>query len=111
MILLLELILILSAPIAHIILCRRRINGRINLSIIAITFFCMIAGIGLSILAAYIDINNLPPEIKCATGSAGLAVLGMFIAASVIPLSAIVFYLIGYYRKKKSLSHDTIVVN
>lgn len=98
---LLELFLMIAAPLAHIVLGILHITGRIKLSISVITLICLIAGIVLPVLASYIDIVNLPSDVKCATGSVGFSFLGMFFTIAVIPASAIVFYLIAYYKRKK----------
>ena len=74
--------------------------GRIKLSILIITLTCLIAGILLPILGTYLDMINLPPNVKCATGSLGFAALGILITIIVIPASAIIFYIIAYYKKK-----------
>lgn len=98
---LLELLMIITAPLAHIILCLLNIKGRIKVSIIIITLICLIAGIVLPIFASYIDLINLPSDIKCATGVVGFAILGMLITVAVIPASAIIFSVIAYHKRKK----------
>jgi hypothetical protein len=95
-----ELVMIFAAPVAHIILGILQGTGRIKLSITIITLICLIAGIVLPVLASYIDIVNLPADVKCATGSVGFAFLGMFFTITVIPASAIIFYIIAYYKRK-----------
>jgi hypothetical protein len=97
---LLELLLMIAAPLAHIILCVLNIAGRIKLSIVIITLICLLAGIILPVLASYIDIVNLSSDVKCATGSVGFAFLGMFITIAIIPISAVIFYMITYYKRK-----------
>jgi hypothetical protein len=96
-----ELMLIVIAPVAQIILSILNLTGRVKMSLIVITLICLIAGIVLPVLASYIDIVNLPSDVKCATGSVGLAFLGMFITIAVIPASAIIFSLLAYYKRKK----------
>jgi len=98
---LLELFLMVAAPVAHIVLGVLHITGRIKLSISAITLICLIAGIVLPFLVSYIDIINLPPDVKCATGSVGFIFLGLIITIAVIPASALIFYTIAYYKQKK----------
>jgi len=98
---LLTLLLIVAAPILHITWCTLHLAGRTPVSFAAITFFCMVLGVAFPILASYIDIVNLPPDIKCATGSVGFAIIGIFITVVVIPISAIVFYSIAYYQRKR----------
>ncbi|CAM4426690.1 hypothetical protein SAMN06265348_12121 [Pedobacter westerhofensis] len=101
LLMLLEFILMIAAPVAHIVLCSMSYSSRINLSIIVITMLCLVAGIILPVLASYIDILNLPSDVKCATGSAGFAVLGTAATAVLIPISALLFYIIAYFRRKK----------
>jgi len=96
-----ELLLMITAPVAHVVLCILSQTGRIRLSISVITIFCLLAGIALPILASYLDIINLPSDVKCATGSAGFAVIGTTASAVLIPLSAMVFYITAYYKRKK----------
>ncbi|WP_158827428.1 hypothetical protein [Mucilaginibacter lacusdianchii] len=91
----------ITAPVAHIILCSLHIAGRISLSIILITLICFLLGIVLPVLASYLDIINLPPGTKCATPSVGFAFLGISLTAVVIPVSTIIFSVITYYKKKK----------
>lgn len=98
---LLSLILMIAAPVMHVILCSLRVAGRLRLSITVVTLLCLIMGIILPVLATYIDIINLPPGVKCATPSVGFAFLGFVITGTVIPVSAILFYVIAYYKKKK----------
>lgn len=101
-ILLLEILLILLSPVVHINLNIMHIYGRVRLSIALITIICLVAGLLLPLLASYIDILNLPPGTRCATGSAGFAVIGTFLTLVSILVSAIVFYIIAYYRKRKA---------
>ena len=98
---LLELIMMIAAPVMHIWLSTLYLNGRITLSILTITLISLVTGITLPILASYIDILNLPPDIKCATGSAGFAAIGISLTIIIIPLSAITFYIIGWYKRRK----------
>jgi hypothetical protein len=98
---LVELVLIFAAPVAHIILSILHFTGHVKLSITIITLICLIAGIVLPVLASYIDIVNLPTNVKCATGSVGFAFLGMFFTIAVIPASAIIFSIIAHYKRKK----------
>lgn len=96
-----ELVLIFAAPIAHIILGVLHSQGRIKLSNAITTLICLIAGIIFPLLASYIDNMNLPSDVKCATGSVGFALLGMFFTITLIPASAIIFSVMAYYKRKK----------
>lgn len=98
---LVELLLMIAAPLAHVILCILYLTGRIKLAVTVITLICLMAGIALPVLASYIDIVNLPPDVRCATGSVGFAVLGGLIAIIVIPVAAIIFHIIAWYKHKK----------
>jgi hypothetical protein len=98
---LLSLLLMIAAPIIHIILCSLRVAGRTRLTVIATTLICLIAGTILPVLASYIDIINLPPGTKCATPSVGFAFLGFAITGTVIPLTAIIFSIIIHYKNKR----------
>jgi hypothetical protein len=100
--LLFELFLIVAAPLLHIFLCCLRYAGRIKLSIGIITMLCMMAGFILPILATYINIVNLPSDIKCATGSVALAFLGILITFVTVPLSAVLFSSVAHYKSKKA---------
>ncbi|WP_345950016.1 hypothetical protein ABDD95_00895 [Mucilaginibacter sp. PAMB04274] len=96
-----ELMLMVIAPVAQIILCILHLSGRIKLSITIITLICLIAGIVLPVLASNIAMVNLPSDVKCATGLVGFALLGMFFTIAVIPASGIIFYIQAYYKRKK----------
>jgi hypothetical protein len=96
-----ELLLMIAAPVAHVVLCLLCQTGRIKLSITVITIVCLVSGFILPSLATYIDIINLPPEVNCATGSVGFVVIGTSVTAVVIPLSAIIFYIVAYYKRKR----------
>jgi ABC-type enterochelin transport system permease subunit len=98
----LELLLMLAAPVSHVVLCILNQNGRIKLSIINITIICLLAGILLPSVASYIDIINLPSDVKCATGSVGFAVIGTGATVVLIPMSTLLFYIIAFYRRKKN---------
>ncbi len=76
MVYLLSLLLMIVAPIAHIILCALRLTNRVRLNNLATTFLCLVAGIIFPLLATYIYIRNLPPGIKCVTPYIGFAILG-----------------------------------
>ena len=101
MVFLLCLVLLVAAPLVHIILCSMNISGRVKISIILITLLSIIGGIALPILASYIDIMNLPPSVKCGTPSLGFMYLGILLTVTTIPVSAIIFSIIAYYRRKK----------
>jgi len=110
---LLELLMMIAAPIAHIALSVLFVNGRIKLSIIVITLICLVTGIVLPILASYIDIINLPSDVRCATGSVGFAYVGMSLTVMIIPISALIFYLVLWYKRRKlnslpgNLNHES----
>jgi len=95
------LLLMVAAPVSHIILCSLHLAARVRMSITLITLLCILAGLVLPTLASYIDLVNLPSDIKCATGAVGFAMLGMMLTIVVIPVSAIIFYIISYYKNKK----------
>jgi hypothetical protein len=97
----LELLLMLAAPVAHVVLGILSLNARIKLSIINNSIICLLAGLLLPSLASYIDIINLPSDVKCATGSVGFAVIGTSATVILIPMSALIFYSIAFYRRKK----------
>lgn len=96
-----EILLMIAAPVAHIILCVLYVTGRVKISMTIITLICLVAGVALPLLASSIDIMNLPSDIKCATGSVGFAFLGMLFTVAVIPVSAIIFSIIAHYKLKK----------
>ena len=100
--LLFELFLIVAAPVLHVILCLMRVTGRIRLSIGIITLLCFVVGFILPVLATYINIANLPPGIKCGTGSVALAFLGIFITFVAVPFSAVVFSIISHFENKRA---------
>ena len=104
MVFLICLFLMVAAPLLHIVLCSLHVTGHLKLPLAAITLTCLIAGIALPVLASYIDIINLPATVRCATPSVGFAFLGLLATITVIPLSAIVFYLISYYKRKKVIT-------
>jgi heme/copper-type cytochrome/quinol oxidase subunit 2 len=79
------------------------------MSITATTLVCMILGVVLPVFASYIDIMNLPPDVKCATPSVGFAFLGLLITVIFVPLSAIIFYFMVYYKRKKVVKHLILV--
>ena len=93
-----EILLMIAAPVAHIILCVLYVTGRVKIFMVLI---CLVAGVALPLLASYIDIMNLPSDIKCATGSVAFAFLGMLFTVAVIPVSAIIFSIIDHYKRKK----------
>lgn len=91
----------IAAPVAHVVLCSMSHSSRIKLSITVITIICLVAGIIFPVLASYIDILNLPADVKCATGSAGFAVLGSAASAVLIPIFTVIYYILAYFRRKK----------
>jgi hypothetical protein len=96
-----EILLMIAAPVVHIILCILYVTGRIKMSMVIISLICLIVGVLLPLLASYIDIMNLPSDVKCATGSVGFAFLGMLFTVVVIPISAIIFSITAHYKRKK----------
>jgi len=99
---LLELLLMIAAPVAHIVLCVLNTRGRVKISITIITISCLLAGFILPVLASYIAILNLSENLKCATGLVGFAVIGLLLSVVVIPLSALIFYMQQQYDRRKN---------
>ena len=85
---LVPLCLILFAPVLHIILCRKKANHKIKLSIALITVICLLLGAILPVAALIINVHDTPRTITCNSGAPGYLILGWFLAALVIPLNA-----------------------
>lgn len=94
------LCLLIIAPLIQIVLSILKINNKIRLPLWFIGLLCLVLGIGLSWLAMYIDMVNLPPGTKCATPSVGIIYLGFLITIVTVPLITLVCYFINYRRKK-----------
>ncbi len=101
MIVIICFVLMIAAPVLHLVLCGLRLAGRIRLPLWVITLICLPAGVLLPALASYLDILNLPAGIKCATASVSWVFLGLFLTITIIPVSAVVFSLIAYYKQRK----------
>jgi hypothetical protein len=97
--LLIELLLMIAAPIAHIIHCIIRLKGRTKRSLITLTLIWFTAGLIMPVLSTYLSIAALPPDVKCATGLGSIMVIGILLTISMIPISTMVFYLVDRYKR------------
>ena len=97
------LILIFVAPVMQVILCSLRIKGKLTNSIGVITAQMMLLGIALPVLATYISMASLPPDIKCATGCITFVVIGLFMTMVFIPIAGVVSYWAYQSKHKKDL--------
>lgn len=93
------LLLMIAAPTGYLVLNILRSKGKISTNKILIVLLCLLAGIALPVLATYLDIKNLPEGTICAMPSVGFAFLGIAITITIIPFMAVVFFVIGLYRK------------
>lgn len=104
MIFLFCIFLIFAAPVIYIIWCILRIRKLSRLTLGAITIICMLTGVVFSILATYIDINNLPAGVRCGNPSLGFAFLGLAFTVIIIPVTGIVFFAIDYFNSRKIIA-------
>ncbi|WP_216351059.1 hypothetical protein, partial [Mucilaginibacter polytrichastri] len=79
MVFLLCFLLLIVAPVIHIIWSILHVQKRVKLPLAAITILCLFMGVAFSILATYIDVHNLPAGTRCATPSVGFIFAGFAI--------------------------------
>ncbi|MCZ4221872.1 hypothetical protein [Pedobacter rhodius] len=95
------LCLLVIAPIIQLVLSVLKMRNKVRISYLFINIFCLFTGLLLPLLATYIDIANLPPDVRCATPSVGFAFIGIGITIIFIPIITVIFYAIVYSRNKK----------
>ena len=100
------LVLMIAAPVIHIIWSVLSIKKYVRHSLAAIMVICLLIGIIFPVLATYLDILNLPPDTQCATSSTGFVVIGLAITGVVIPIIGLLFYAIMYHQQTKALKID-----
>ncbi|WP_129876854.1 hypothetical protein [Mucilaginibacter terrigena] len=84
----------------QIVLSSKKIHGKVKLSFIFINISCFLSGIILPLVATYIFIGGISPDIKCITGIEVIALLGFFITIVTTPIIATVSYI--NYRSKQN---------
>lgn len=101
----LPIVLLFTAPIVQIVLSRKRLKDKTHFTLGGIVTLTFILGIIFPIAATYIAICGLSPDIKCATGIAGIAPLGIFITIVATPVIALIFYLMDKSKRKAAISY------
>ncbi len=97
------LILLLTAPVLQVVASIFVLRGKIRLGLFWVNFLAIIAGFILPVCATMLAIAGLPAGIKCITGYVGMVILGWMIGVVVIPIVALVFYIIFLRRKKNQV--------
>jgi len=103
MIFLLCLVLMIAAPLIHIVWSILSIKKYVSHSLAAITAITLLMGIIFPVLATYLDIINLPPDTRCATPSIGFVFLGLALTGVVIPIMGLIFFAITYVQRTRAL--------
>lgn len=97
-IMLLLLLLLFAAPIGQIIFSIKRMKSHTNICLALIAFISLISGFILSFTVAAYAIYRVPPGTKCITGEVAIFFAGAMITTFFVPVIALVFSIIYYYR-------------
>jgi hypothetical protein len=95
------LVLMFFAPGLQLYLSSLRIKNKIIMPLLAITLISFLLGIILPVLAMFISMMGLSPQIKCATGCTAFLGLGILITIITTPIIGLISFIKYRDRQKK----------